>query len=159
MTALGREITKYKLNLMGIQEVRWDRGGTEPEEVIHLSMEIGMRIMIHEFGMGFFVHKRIISAVKRVEFVGDKMWYVMLKGPWCGIIAGNIHAPAEDNTDDMDSLCEEVECVFNKFPKYDMNVFLGDLNAKVDREDIFKATIGNENLHKINNGNGARGRG
>jgi hypothetical protein len=28
---------------------------------------------------------------------------------------------------------------------------LGDLNAKVDKEGIFKPTIGNENLHEISN--------
>jgi hypothetical protein len=33
---------------------------------------------------------------------------------------------------------------------------LGDFNAKVGREDIFKPTIGNENLHQISNDNGAR---
>jgi hypothetical protein len=26
----GKEISKYKLDLVGIQEVRWDEGGTEP---------------------------------------------------------------------------------------------------------------------------------
>jgi hypothetical protein len=30
-----------------------------------------------------------------------------------------------------------------------MKILLGDFNAKVDREDIFKPTIGNENLHEI----------
>jgi hypothetical protein len=35
------------------------------------------------------VEKRIISAVKRVEFVGDSC-------PWCHNIAVNIHAPTED---------------------------------------------------------------
>jgi hypothetical protein len=31
-----------------------------------------------------------------------------------------------------------------------------DFNAKVGREDIFKPTVGNENLHVINNDNGVR---
>jgi hypothetical protein len=55
-----------------------------------------------------------------------------------------------------DSFYEELEHVFNKFLKYDMNILLGDLNAKVGREDIFKPTIGNESLHEISNDNGVR---
>jgi hypothetical protein len=27
--AVGEEISEYKLNLVGVQEVRWDGGGTE----------------------------------------------------------------------------------------------------------------------------------
>jgi hypothetical protein len=37
-----------------------------------------------------------------------------------------------------------------------MKVLLGNFNAKVGREDIFKPTIGNESLHKIGNDNGVR---
>jgi endonuclease/exonuclease/phosphatase family metal-dependent hydrolase len=37
-----------------------------------------------------------------------------------------------------------------------MKIMLGDFNAKVGREDILKATIGNERLHEISNDNGAR---
>jgi hypothetical protein len=33
---------------------------------------------------------------------------------------------------------------------------LGDLNARVGREDILKPTIGNESLHKISNDNRVR---
>jgi hypothetical protein len=36
--------------------------------------------------------------------------------------------------------------VFDKSPKYHMRILLGDFNAKVGREDIFKPTIGNESL-------------
>jgi hypothetical protein len=37
-----------------------------------------------------------------------------------------------------------------------MKILLGDLNAKVGREDTFKPTIGNESLYEINNDNGVR---
>jgi hypothetical protein len=46
--------------------------------------------------------------------------------------------------------------VFDKFPKYKMKILLGDFNAKVGKEDIFKPTIGNESLHEISNDNGFR---
>jgi hypothetical protein len=114
-------------------------------------MERGMRIMI------FFVHKRIISAVRKVEFVSDRMSYIILRGRWCHIIVLNVHAPTEDKTDDVkDSFYEEVERVFDTFPKYHMKILFGDFSAKVGREDIFKPTIGNESLHKISNNNGVR---
>jgi hypothetical protein len=40
-----------------------------------------MRIM--NWVQDFFVYKRIISAVKRVEFVSDRMSYIILRGRWC----------------------------------------------------------------------------
>jgi hypothetical protein len=41
------------------------------------------------------------------------------------------------------SLYEELDRVFDKFPKYHMKIMLGDFNAKVDRENIIKPTTGN----------------
>jgi hypothetical protein len=37
-----------------------------------------------------------------------------------------------------------------------MNIFLGDFNAKVGKEGIFKPIIGNERLHEASNDNGVR---
>jgi len=37
-----------------------------------------------------------------------------------------------------------------------MKILLGDFNAKVGRENIFKPTIGNESLHHDSNDNGVR---
>jgi hypothetical protein len=57
------------------------------------------------------------SAVKRVEFVSDRMSYIILRGRWCHIIVLKVHAPTEDKTDDMkDSFYEELERVFDKLP-------------------------------------------
>jgi hypothetical protein len=80
-----------------------------------------------------------MSAVKRVEFVSDRMSYIILRGRWCYIIVLNIHAPTKDTTDNVkDSFFKEMECVFDKFPKYHMKILLGDFSAKVDKVDIFK---------------------
>jgi hypothetical protein len=85
------------------------------------------------------------------------MSYITLRGRWCRIIVLNVHAPAEDKSDDVkDSLYEELERVFDKFPKYHMKILLGYFNAKVGREDIFKPTVGNESLHEISNRNGVK---
>ena len=45
---------------------------------------------------------------------------------------------------------------FDHFPKYDVESLLGDFNAKVGRENIFKSTIGNESLHQNSNDSGVR---
>jgi len=37
-----------------------------------------------------------------------------------------------------------------------MEILLGDFNAKVGRENIFKPTIGNESLHQDSNDKGVR---
>jgi hypothetical protein len=55
-----------------------------------------------------------------------------------------------------DSFYNELDRVFYNFPKYHIKMLLGDLNAKVGTEEIFKLTIGNENLHEIRNCNGVR---
>jgi hypothetical protein len=85
------------------------------------------------------------------------MSYIILRGRWCHITVLNVHAPTEDKTDDVkDSFYEEVEPVFDKFPKYHMKILLGDVNAEVGREDVFKPTIESESLHEISNDNGVR---
>ena len=68
-----------------------------------------------------------------------------------------MHAPSEEKSDDSnDSFYEELEQVIDHFSKYQLKILLGDFNAKVGRENIFKPTIGNERLHQDSNDNCVR---
>jgi hypothetical protein len=151
LRAIAEEISKY--NLLDLVRLRRSDGMEvvqKQQANIHFSMEKVMKN--YELGTGFFIHKSIVSAVKKVDFVSERMSYMILRGRWCNIIVLNVHAPTEDKIDDIkDRFYEESEQVFDKFPKYHMKILL-DFNAKVGREDIFKPTVGNRSLAFSNNG-------
>jgi hypothetical protein len=95
---VAENISEYKLDLVGVQELRWDGGVTNPGG--EYTFFYGKRKENHELGTGFFVHKRIISSVKGAKFVSDWLSYMILRGHWCNIIVLNVHAPTEDKIDD-----------------------------------------------------------
>jgi hypothetical protein len=78
LITIAREIAHYKLHLVGLQGVRWCRGGTAPAgEYIFF---YGNGNENHELGTEFFVYGRIISSAKMAEFVNNKTSYTILRG-------------------------------------------------------------------------------
>jgi hypothetical protein len=67
LMAVAEEISEYKSDLVGVQEVRWDGGGIEPAG--ECTSFAGKGNEKHELSTGFFIHKRIVSDVKWVVFV------------------------------------------------------------------------------------------
>jgi exonuclease III len=45
LRTVAEKVSKYKLDLLGVQEVRWGGGGTNQQTSIHFFIERGMKIM------------------------------------------------------------------------------------------------------------------
>jgi hypothetical protein len=52
----------------------------------------------HLLGSDSFVNKGIISAVKGIHFVSDRMTYINVRGCWCDIVV-NVHDSAENKSE------------------------------------------------------------
>jgi hypothetical protein len=76
----------------------------------------------------------------------------VLRGGWYNIFFLNVRALSEEKSDDSrDSFFFFLEQIFYTFPMFHMKILLGDFNAKLGRENIFKPTIGNESRHQVSN--------
>jgi hypothetical protein len=100
LMTVSRELPRYRIDLVRVQEVRWEGSGTAPAGVYTFCMATGMRTLNWVQDL-FFVHKRIISAVKRVESVSNRMSYIILRGRWFHIIVLNVHAPTNKQTNKL----------------------------------------------------------
>jgi hypothetical protein len=73
LMTVAKDISKYKLDLVGVQQVRWEPAG-------EYTFFYAKGNENHELGTAVFIHERIIYAVKWVEFISDRMSYIILRG-------------------------------------------------------------------------------
>jgi hydroxypyruvate isomerase len=63
-------------------------------------------------------------------------------------------APTEEKTDEeKEKFYEDLQLVHNKIPRHGIVIILGDLNAKIGKEDEYQNVAGKHTLHEISNRN------
>jgi len=108
LVTVSRELARYKIDLVGAEQVRRDTVGA----VRVCDFFLWKRNENYQSGTGFFVCHRIASAVNTAEFVSDMMSYIALRGRWCNITVMNVNTTSEEKSDDLtDSFDEELEQV------------------------------------------------
>jgi len=70
---------------------------------------------------------------------------MVMRGCWCNIIDLNVHAPSEEKRWRLrteGSFYEELEQVFGNFLRYEIQILIGEFNAKLEREIFSSRQLG-----------------
>jgi hypothetical protein len=74
---------------------------------------MGKEMKIINWEQDFFFNYTIVSSVKTVDFVSDRVSYIVLRGCWCNIIALIVHASSGEKSDESkDSFYEDLSWLF-----------------------------------------------
>lgn len=154
LKTISEELDRYSIDIAAVQETRLPGEGQS---------RIGKYIFLYGgsvrgmFGTGFFIKEEIAANIKEFRVVNERITYLRVVNKWYNLNIVNAHGPTEDKESEVkETFYAELDRIFDSLSSYDANILLGDLNAKIGREEIYKATVGCESLHEISNDNGIR---
>jgi len=142
------------MDVIALQEVRWP-GNFSIRKGDSTILYSGTDNDRHERDVGFVVHDDIYRNVKHFDAINDRICYLHIKSRLFDVILLNWYAPTEEDDDDIKStFYDRIEQIYDHLPSHAIIIVLGDFNAKIGKEIIYRPTIGKESLHEVSNDNG-----
>jgi hypothetical protein len=91
---MAKELEKYGINCVALQEIRWEDAGTT--KMFQTTIFNGECENGHRLGTGFVVHESIIHLVKEFRDINPRIATLTLKTDNFDMVVINVHAPTED---------------------------------------------------------------
>ena len=149
------QLDLYNTDITALQEIRWTSEGIIDKEnhTIFYSCDKTR----HVFGTGFIENKRIKHLVTDFKAKTPRICKLRVGGLFFNYSLICVHAPTEEKDDDeKDNFYEDLDQIYEECPKRDVKIILGDLNAKIGQEEVYRPIIGKYSLHTLSNDNGIR---
>jgi exonuclease III len=151
---LKSELEKYSIDIAAIQGIRWKGTGVMDTGnfTMYYSGNIGST-----FGTGCLVRKKYKHIVIGFEPINERLCILRVRGKFNNTTRICAHTPTEEkDNESKETFYEKLDQICHKAPAHDAKIIIGDLNAKIGQEEIFRLTIGKWSLHDISNDNGLR---
>jgi exonuclease III len=145
----------YNPDITALQEIQW-KGVWKIQ-----NPEGGLYYSCHEqqhiFGTGFLVGTRVKNKIIAFTPVDMRICTLRVKCKLYNISIINVYAPNEDKEDiEKELFYELLERTYENCPKNGLKIIIGDMNAKVGRDKIYRKYVSRHSAHEKTNDNGTR---
>ncbi|XP_035780619.1 craniofacial development protein 2-like [Anopheles albimanus] len=158
LNQLDDELAKLNMDLVALQEIRWLGSGVRNRRgSTRYDIYYSCHAEHHILGTGFAVGQRLKSDIIGFRAIDERLCTLRLRGRFSNISLINVHAPTEDKTEEeKDLYYGRLLRAIDQCPKYDVKIILGDFNAKIGRDPVYRQYTGLHSLHEHSNDNGSR---
>ena len=137
LAQLCKEFGNYRMDIMGISEMRWTGSGkliSDGKTVFYSGHED-----LHIRGVGLMLNKEAAQALTGWKPVSERIITARFQSTYMKTIVIQVYAPTEEAEEcDKDAFYEQLQDTINEIPSHDVRSLIGDLNAQIcaDRQRL-----------------------
>ncbi len=154
---IRNEMHRYNLDILGISETHWSQSGQRKLKTGELILYSGEE-ELHRRGVAMFLSKRVSKTLRGWEAHGPRIILASFTtNKRLNINIIQVYAPTNDApVEEKDDFYTRLQEVVDKLPLRDVNVVMGDLNAKVGCDNSsLEHIMGKHGVGEVND-NGER---
>jgi len=153
---VAREMERYELDALGVSECRWTGAGKMKVATGETILYSG-RENEHEGGVAIVLKRKALDALMEWTPVSDRIITARLYSKFRKITIVQVYAPHNEREEgEKDQFYEDLQETIDKINKNDIVIIMGDLNAKIGKNNNgFESVMGVNGLGNMNN-NGER---